>query len=35
MFILSVHTLLKDVGHYDLSVLFTSVKGFKKKSLDL
>ena len=31
MFILSVHTMLKVVGYYDLSVLFTSVMGFQKK----
>ena len=34
MCILSVHTLLKVVGYYDLSVLSTSVMGFQKKSLD-
>ena len=34
MCILSVHTLLKVVGYYDLSVLFMSVMGFQKKSLD-
>ena len=31
MCILSVHTLLKGVGYYDLSVLSMSVMGFKKK----
>ena len=31
MCILSVYTLLKVVGYYDLSVLSTSVMGFKKK----
>ena len=31
MCILSVHTLLKVVGFYDLSVLSMSVMGFKKK----
>ena len=34
MCILSVHTLLKVVGYYDLSVLSMSVMGLKKKSLD-
>ena len=34
MCILSVHTLLKVVGYYDLSVLSMSVMGFQKKSLD-
>ena len=34
MCILSVYTLLKVVGYYDLSVLSMSVMGFKKKSLD-
>ena len=34
MCILSVHTLLKVVGYYDLSVLSMSMMGFKKK-LDL
>ena len=34
MCILSVHTLLKVVGYYDLSVLSTSVMGFQKKSLN-
>ena len=29
--ILSVHTLLKVVGYYDLSVLSMSVMGFQKK----
>ena len=29
--ILSVYTLLKVVGYYDLSVLFMSVMDFKKK----
>ena len=29
--ILSVHTLLKVVSYYDLSVLFMSVMGFQKK----
>ena len=32
MCILSVHTLLKVVGYYDLSVLSTSVMGFQKKA---
>ena len=31
MCILSVHTLLKVVSHYDLSVLSMSVMGFQKK----
>ena len=31
MCILSVHTLLEDVGYYDLSVLSMSVMGFQKK----
>ena len=31
MSILSVYTLLKVVGYYDLSVLSTSVMGFQKK----
>ena len=31
MCILSVHTLLKVVGYYDLSVLSMSVMGFQKK----
>ena len=31
MCILSVHTLLKVVGYYDLSVLSMSVLGFPKK----
>ena len=31
---MSVHTLLKVVGYYDLSVLSMSVMGFKKKKLD-
>ena len=30
MYILSVYTLLKVVGYYDLSVLSTSVRAFKK-----
>ena len=30
--ILSVHTLLKVVGYYDLRVLYMSVIGFKKKN---
>ena len=34
MCILSVHTLLKVVGYYDLSVLSMSVTGLKTKSLD-
>ena len=34
MCILSVHTLLKVVGYYDLSALSMSVMGFPKKSLD-
>ena len=34
MCILSVYTLLKVVGYYDLSVLSMSVMGFQKKSLD-
>ena len=34
MCILSVHTLLKVVGYYDLSVLSMSVMGFQKKTLD-
>ena len=34
MCILSVYTLLKVVGYYDLSVLPMSVMGFKKKSSD-
>ena len=34
MCILSVHTLLKVVGYYDLSVLSMSVMGFQKKCLD-
>ena len=33
MCILSVYTLLKVVGYYDLSVLSMSVMGFKKKKL--
>ena len=32
MCILSVYTLLKVVGYYDLSVLSMSVMGFQKKS---
>ena len=31
MYILSVYTLLKVVGYYDLSVLSMSVMGFQKK----
>ena len=31
MCILSVHTLLKVVGYYDLSILSMSVMGFNKK----
>ena len=31
MCILTVHTLLEDVGYYDLSVLSMSVMGFQKK----
>ena len=31
MCILSVHTLLKVVGYYDLGVLSVSVMGFQKK----
>ena len=31
MCILSVHTLLKVVGYYDLCVLSMSVMGFQKK----
>ena len=31
MCILSVYTLLKGVGYYDLSVLSMSVMGFQKK----
>ena len=31
MCILSVHTLLKFVGYYDMSVLSMSVIGFQKK----
>ena len=31
MCILSVHTLLKVVGYFDLSVLSMSVMGFQKK----
>ena len=34
MCILSVYTLLKVVGYYDLSVLSMSVMGFQKKSFD-
>ena len=33
MCILFVYTLLKVVGHYDLSVLSMSVMDFQKKSL--
>ena len=32
MCILSVYTLLKVVGYYDLSVLSMSVMGFQKKA---
>ena len=31
MCILSLYTLLKVVGYYDLNVLFMSVMGFQKK----
>ena len=31
---LCLHALLKVVGYYDLSVLWMSVMGFPKKSLD-
>ena len=31
---MSVYTLLKVVGYYDLSVLSMSVMGFQKKGLD-
>ena len=34
MCILSVYTLLKVVGYYDLSVLSMSMMGFQKKKLD-
>ena len=34
MCILSVHTLPKVVGYYDLNVLSMPVMGFQKKSLD-
>ena len=34
MCILSVYTLLKVVGYYDLRVLSMSVVGFHKKNLD-
>ena len=34
MCILSIFTLLKLVGYYDLGVLSMSVMGFQKKSLD-
>ena len=34
MCILSVYTLIKVVGYYDLSVLSMSVMGLKKRSLD-
>ena len=34
MCILSVYTLLKVVGYYELSVLSMSVKGLKKTRLD-
>ena len=34
MCILSVYTLLKVVGYYDLSVLSMSVMGFQKRCLD-
>ena len=33
MCILSVYTLLKVVGYYDLSVLYMSVMGFQKKKI--
>ena len=33
MCILSVHTLLKVVGYYDLSVLSMSVMGFQNKKV--
>ena len=33
MCILSVHTMLKVVGYYDLSVLSMSVMGFQKKEV--
>ena len=33
MCILSVYTLLKVVGYYDLSVLFMAVMGFQKKNV--
>ena len=32
MFVLSVYTLLKVVGYYDLSVLSMSLMGFQKKN---
>ena len=35
MCILSVYALVKVVGYYDLSVLFTSVMGFQKKKFGL
>ena len=35
MCIMSVYTLLKVVGYYDLSVLSMSVMGFQKKKLDV
>ena len=34
MCILFVHTLLKVLGYYDLSVLSMSIMGFQEKSLD-
>ena len=34
MYSVCIYTLLKVVGHYDLSVLSMSVMGFQKKSLD-
>ena len=34
MYSVSICTLLKVVGYYDLSVLSMSVMGFKKKSFD-
>ena len=35
MCILSVYTLLKVVGYYDLSVLSMSVMGFQKKKIGM
>ena len=35
MCILSVYTLLKVVGYYDLSVLSMSVMGFQKKEVSM